>query len=360
MNKQSIVKPDGRLLWYYWWTDPPVVAAGPRQAMRLELPGLELRWNPFDEEWVMVAPSRQERTFLPPREQCPLCPTRLRSLQTEVPSSTYEIVVFENRFPPLHRAPPQPARRLASVQPARGACEVVVYSQDHDATLADLDIEQITRLIEVWTERYLELSSRKNVKYVFVFENRGEQIGVTLSHPHGQIYAFPFVPPRVRRQLASSARHSRKHGSCLQCMTSQREEREKTRIVVKTPSIVAYVPFFARLPYEVHVTTRQHRTSLAELLPEERADLARVLQVVLRKYDNLWNSALPFTMSMLQRPADGKRYPGCHFRIEFAPVHRGPDKLKYLAGCEVGAGTFINDRSPEKTAAQLRRAAPRT
>ena len=158
----------------------------------------ELRWHPLLQEWVITATHRQERTFHPPPEYCPLCPTRDAAYPTEVPEPTYEIVVFENRFPSLLREPPAPAvapTPFSPVMPAQGVCEVVLYTPDHHATLADLPLERIEQLIYVWRDRDAELGARPEVQYVFIIENKGREIGVTLSHPHGQIYAYPFLPP---------------------------------------------------------------------------------------------------------------------------------------------------------------------
>lgn len=362
LQKTRTTKPDGRRLWYYTWQGtPPIIEAG-SVGPTLESEGLELRWNPLVEEWVVVAPERQERTHLPPPEYCPLCPTRDASLPTEVPSPDYEIVVFENRFPSFRREAPQshvPAAPYHSAE-AAGACEVVLYSPQHDATLGAMPEDHIVRLVEVWTDRYRELGARPEVDYVFIFENRGKEIGVTLTHPHGQIYAFPFVPPRARRELEAAGRYRRAHRRCLHCDVIRAETAGRLRLVAEREGFVAFVPYFARYPYEVHVVSRRHRPSLTALSAAERRDLAAVLKVVLLKYDNLWGFALPFVMVMHQRPTDGRRHQGCHFHIEFTPPYRSPEKLKYLAGCETGAGTFINDVRAEETARELRWTEPRT
>jgi UDPglucose--hexose-1-phosphate uridylyltransferase len=362
LQKTRITKPDGRYLWYYTWEGPPPAVEALPAGPALESEGLELRWHPLLEEWVVVAPERQDRTHLPPAEYCPLCPTRDASLPTEVPSHDYEIVVFENRFPSFRRgAPPsgEPKPPYRSTE-AAGACEVVLYSPQHDATLGAMPEEHIVRLVEVWTDRYRELRARPEVDYVFIFENRGKEIGVTLTHPHGQIYAFPYVPPRARRELEAAGRYRHAHHRCLHCDLVQEEIEDSRRLVAESDGFIAFVPYFARYPYEVHVVSRRHRPSLAELSAAERRDLAAVLKIVLRKYDYLWGFPLPFVMVMHQRPTDGRRYPGCHFHIEFTPPYRSPEKLKYLAGCETGAGTFINDVRAEETAQQLRWTEPRT
>ena len=170
----------------------------------------ELRWNPLTEEWVVTATHRQDRTFFPPKDYCPLCPTAPGGFPTEVPASDYDIAVFENKFPSFRREPAAPAvspTSLYQVRPAQGICEVVVFTLQARRHLRDLSVQQMERLIEVWTDRYVELGARAFIEYVFIFENKGKEIGVTLNHPHGQIYAFSYIPPRIERELEASRKH---------------------------------------------------------------------------------------------------------------------------------------------------------
>jgi len=318
----------------------------------------EMRWDPVLEEWVITAPSRQDRTFLPPKDFCPLCPTRPGSEPTEVPDSDYEIVVFENKFPSMRAIPPTPAvtsSKLYKVKPAQGLCEVVLYTPHHDGSLADLSVEEINRLVYVWTDRYEELGKLDFIEYVFIFENKGEVIGVTIPHPHGQIYAFPFIPPKIQREIESSERHLKNTGECLFCDVLSEELGDGRRIVAENAHFVAFVPFFAHYPYEVHIYARQHKASLTDLRYDEKLDLAKLLKTILTKYDRLWGFSLPYVMVMHQKPTDGKPYHGYHFHIEFYPPNRTKEKLKYLAGTEVGAYTFVNDTLPEEKAAELRK-----
>jgi len=212
----------------------------------------------------------------------------------------------------------------------------------------------VRHLVDVWAERYGELAARPEVAYVFIFENRGKEIGVTLTHPHGQIYVFPFVPPHVGRELAAGAGHHAETGRCLVCDVVASELDDGRRVLARDGSFVAYVPCAARLPYEVHVAPAAHRPSLLELDDGERDALARLLRRVQATYDGLWGFPMPYTMVMHQRSTDGVDRPGEHLHIEFAPPYRSRDKLKYLAGVETGAGTFINDTAPEDKAAELR------
>ncbi len=308
----------------------------------------------------MFASHRQNRTFLPADDFCPLCPTREGHPPTEIPLPAFDVVVFENRFPSLGRRPPEPAvadSELYPVAPSAGANEVVVYSDDHHLSLGDMDVDRIAKVVAVWADRYAELAGRDEVAYVFIFENRGVAVGVTLHHPHGQIYAYPDIPPRARRMLDVAGAHHDDHGTCVYCDVVARERSDKVRVVAGNESFLAFVPFAARFPYEVHVASLRHAPSLLELTDPERRSLAEVLQVVVRTYDRLFAFPLPYVMSMHQAPTDdGEHGHLSHFHIEFTPLHRTAEKLKYLAGSELGAGAFINDTAPEETAARLRAA----
>lgn len=317
----------------------------------------ELRWNPLLGEWLATATHRQDRTFLPPKDFCPLCPTREGGFPTEIPESTYDIVTFENRFPSLSSHPPEPAIESSELYPVEksfGECEVVVYTPNHNSTLANEPVEQIYKLVQVWTDRFRDLSQLEFVKYVFIFENKGEAIGVTLLHPHGQIYSYPFVPPRVARELEQSKAHQEKTGNCLLCDIVAEEKRDGRRIVTENESFVAYIPFFARYPYELHVAPKRHAQDLTDFSTNEQADLAAILKQVLVAFDQLFNISFPYMMVLHAQPSDGGNYDYYHFHIEFYPPLRTATKLKYLAGSESGAGMFINDTLPEEKAAELR------
>ena len=317
----------------------------------------ELRWNPQLGEWVITATHRQDRTFLPPRDFCPLCPTRPGGVPTEIDRETFQIAVFENRFPSLHRRPPEPAVEgtdLTPVEPAAGACEVVVYTPEHDATLASASLERLRRLVAVWAHRTLELGARPEVACVFAFENKGEAIGVTLHHPHGQIYAYPSIPPILGREVRRAQEHRADTDRCLWCDLLEQERSYARRVVIETDDWLAGVPFFARWPYEVHLTPKRHVGWLHELSRAEIDGLARSLKALLVKYDSLFGFSLPYIMAIHQRPTDGGDHDGYHLHFEFYPPNRTESKLKYLAGSEAGAGAFINDTLPEETAARLR------
>lgn len=322
----------------------------------------ELRWHPFLEEWVITATHRQDRTFLPPKDYCPLCPTKPGGFPTEIPQDHYEIVVFENKFPSLRQNPTQPAvaaTQIAPVKPAQGICEVIVYTSEHNMTLANMPLNRIRNLFRVWQDRYLELGALDYIKYVLIFENKGEAVGVTLHHPHGQIYAFPFIPPKIKQELQASAKYYQQNKKCLFCATLEEEYSDGRRIVFEGEKFVAFVPFFARYPYEVYLAPKKHLASFNDFSPDDLDDLAITLKGLLVKYDLLFNLSLPYIMVIHQAPTDGKKYPDYHFHFEFYPPLRTATKLKFLAGCESGAGNFINDTLAEEKAAELRQIGPK-
>lgn len=316
----------------------------------------ELRYHPFLDTWVITATHRQDRTFHPPDDYCPLCPTAPGGFPTEIPTPEYDIAIVENRFPSLAPVPPAPAvlaGPMSAVRPSAGVCEVVCYSSDHTATFATLPLAQIRKLARVWKHRYVELAARPEVEYVFIFENKGKEIGVTLSHPHGQIYAYPFIPPVPRQELDRERAHHGATGGVLVQDWLHAELLEGTRVVWRNASFAAVVPFFARYPYEVYVAPLKHLRSLAEMGPGELDDLAEALHVVARKLDGLFGFSMPYIMVLHQAPTvDG--YDFACFHAEFYPPYRTATKLKYLAGSEAGAGAFINDTLAESSAEALR------
>jgi len=287
---------------------------------------VELRFNELRGEQVVYAAHRQDRTFLPTRDDCPLC-------------GRPALEVFPNDFPAL--APPD------------GASEVIVYSEDHDASFATLPAELAEGVVGVWRDRWAELGARPGIEYVMPFENRGEQVGVTLHHPHGQVYAFPFVPPVPAAELAADERL----GGCAVCAARDAELAAGDRVVHDAGSYVAYVPYAARWPYEVHVVAREHRPSLVDCSAAELSELAAALQAVTRGYDELFGFAFPYILCVHQAPTG--RNGGGHLHAELYSPVRTRGKVKHLAGCEQGAGTMLMDVLPETTAAELRAAIQR-
>ena len=304
----------------------------------------ELRFNELRAEQVGYAIHRQERTFLPSRDHCPLDPTRPGAAPTEIPFPTFEIAVFDNRFP--------------AFEEPHGAAEVVVYTDDHDASFGTLAPERAEALMWVWRHRYQELGARADVEYVFIFENRGVEVGVTLHHPHGQIYGYPFLPPVPALELAADERL----GGCAPCTLLAAELEDGARILYENAGVVVYVPYAARWAYEAHVVMREHRPSLLDCNADELRLLAAGLQAVVRGYDALFDRPFPYVMAVHQAPTVARAGTGSssgHLHVEFYPPLRTAEKLKYLAGSEQGAGTFISDTLPEESAVALREAIAR-
>jgi len=317
----------------------------------------ELRWNPLLGEWTVTATHRQDRTFFPPPGYCPLCPTAPGGFPTEVPEPTYDIVVFENKFPSLHLNPPAPAveaSELYPVRPAHGVCEVVVYTPEHNSSLAQQPVSQIYKLMKVWQDRFNDLNNHDFVEYVFIFENKGEAVGVTLPHPHGQIYAYPFVPPRIAQKVKQCREHKEKTGLNLIANILEDERKDGRRIVAENESFTALIPFFARYPYELHIYPNIRAGALTDFSLTQLQDLAIIFKQVLTAFDKLFDVSFPYIMAINNRPSDEADYSFFDFHIEFYPPMRTATKLKFLAGSEAGAGMFINDTLPEEKAAELR------
>ncbi len=319
----------------------------------------ELRWNAHLGEWTMTSSGRMERTYHPPADFCPLCPTAPGAFETEIPEPDFDLVVFENRFPSLFDPPLEPVvagTELSPVKPSHGRCEVVVYTPEHEGSLGALSLERLFRLALVWQDRYRELGALDFIDYVLIFENRGREVGVTLDHPHGQIYAFPFVPPIPARELEVAAAYRARTGSCLTCALLAEELAAGNRVVLENEHFVVYIPFAARYPYETMVVPRTCRPSLAEMGEDELWSLAAALKATTLAYDALFDLPLPYMMIFHQAPTDGRSWPNAHFHVEFHPLQRSADKLKYRASVESGAGNFINDSLPEEKAEEMRAA----
>ncbi|HET9076879.1 MAG TPA: galactose-1-phosphate uridylyltransferase [Acidimicrobiales bacterium] len=320
----------------------------------------ERRFDPTTGEWVTFATHRQNRTYKP-ADFCPLCPTLPGREPTEIPYPSFEVVTFDNLFPSYSPWPPVPdvePTDLYPTAPAAGRCEVVVYSDDHTVTFSELDGARVRMLVDVWADRTAVLGAEAAIDYVMPFENKGETVGTTLSHPHGQIYGYPEVPPRPRRELEAALAHHARVGRCVHCDVLAAELVDGRRVVAADAGWVAWVPFWARFPYEVHVAPTAHRSALPELDDAERDGLAHILSVVARSYDRLWGFSLPYVMAFHQQPTDGDPgwAPVSHLHVEFAPPNRAPDRLKYLAGSELAGGAFVTDVAPETAAAELRAA----
>jgi UDPglucose--hexose-1-phosphate uridylyltransferase len=333
--------------------------------------GPEMRRDPLTGDWVPMASHRMNRTHLPAVDACPLCPARPGTAGTgyadgEVPSTDYDVVVFENRFPALMAVPGAPdapwlvdAEPLQVARPAAGRCEVVCFSPEHTSSFADLTPQRVRTIIEAWTDRTAALSALPGIEEVFCFENRGREIGVTLPHPHGQIYAFPFVTPRTSAVLREAAAHRERTGGHLLHDVVAAERRAGTRVVLDSAHWVAYVPAAARWPVEVHLAPKRDVLDLPGLDDAERDDLATTYLELLRRLDRFFVDPegggpipLPYIAGWHQAVVGEGRELG-RLHLQVFSVLRAPGRLKYLAGVESGLAAWISDTTPERIAARL-------
>jgi UDPglucose--hexose-1-phosphate uridylyltransferase len=353
MYAQKLLKPDGRKLTLYSRYPIAEGISAPSPSKNPVPANPHLRWHPLRGEWVAYASYRQGRTFMPPPEYNPLAPTINLKVPTELPQGDYDIAVFDNRFPSLTLATQDAPDCIVETLPANGACEVVVFTQDPDASLGALSLEHLDLLLQVWSDRTRELGANPQIQYVLPFENKGVEVGVTLHHPHGQIYAYPFIPPVPARMLEQQRRFYDQKGRGLLEDLIQQEIADNKRIIYQDEVAIAFVPVCARYPYEVWIAPKQPVPSFCELTPAQRWGLAHALKTVCLKYDGLWHRPFPYLMAWFQAPTDGESHPQAHLHAEFYPPYRTGDKLKYLAGTELAAGMFANDALPEEKAYEL-------
>ncbi|WP_327047134.1 galactose-1-phosphate uridylyltransferase [Microbispora sp. NBC_01189] len=340
---------DGRELIYFDRRDDAAHgAADPRDLPARPLAS-ELRYDPLMDEWVAVARHRQTRTHLPSARECPLCPGHPGS---EIPSP-YEVAVFENRFPSFsfNTGAHEQVGGLSEVRPGIGRCEVVCFTSDHDASFSSLGDEQAALVVAAWADRTAELSALPGVEQVFCFENRGAEIGITLPHPHGQIYAYPYVTPRTRQMLDTAARH--RGGNLFADVLAA--ERSGPRVVAANEHWTAFVPAAARYPFEVHLYPHRRVPDIPALSQEERAAFAPLYIDVLRRLDGLFGVVMPYVAAWHQAPVTYRR-DLAHLHLQLFTIRRAADKLKYLAGSESAMGAFVNDVLPEEAAHMLREA----
>ncbi|MFC9054312.1 galactose-1-phosphate uridylyltransferase [Streptomyces anthocyanicus] len=351
MKKTSTRLADGRELVYYDLRDDTVRDAVDRRPLERTVTTSEVRRDPLLGDSVAVASHRQGRTYHPPADQCPLCPSDGERL-SEIPDSAYDVVVFENRFP--------------SLAGDSGRCEVVCFTSDHDASFADLSEEQARLALDAWTDRTSELSHLPSVEQVFCFENRGAEIGVTLGHPHGQIYAYPFTTPRTALMLRSLAAHKDATGGGNLFDSVLEEELAGERVVLEGEHWAAFVPYAAHWPYEVHLYPKRRVPDLLGLDEAARTEFPKVYLELLRRFDRIFGEGeppTPYIAAWHQAPFgqleefEGVTRDDFALHLELFTIRRTSGKLKFLAGSESGMNVFINDVPPERAAERLREVA---
>ena len=308
-------------------------------------PTPHMRWNPSREEWVTYSATRKVRTAFPPKEYCPLCPGAELDFPTEVPFKDFEVAIFPNRWASFNTNTENISIDGLDVKPSNGKCEVVVYSPNHSDTLAQMSLDRIELLFYSWSDRYQNLLSQNDIKYVMPFENRGEECGVTLHHPHGQIYAFPFIPPVIKKEIDAFS----KENFILKLM----KNLEEKYYVYQDDFVIAAVPPFARYAYEIWIIPKRQIPGPWQFTDQEYKSFAQALQKVVKGYDNFLGRRCPYIMGLHAAPKiDDKKF---HFHMEFYPPLRHGDKPKILAGSESMAGAFIMDVLPEESALELRK-----
>lgn len=322
-----------------------------------------MRRDPLTGEWSTYAAHRMNRTFMPPANENPLGPTQPHQLPTEIPSDDYDVVVFENRFPSFARAAyegealPETVDGMDLVQQrkARGRCEVVCFSPNSSGSFCELSPTRVRTIIEAWAHRTKELSQLEGIKEVFCFENRGEEIGVTLQHPHGQIYAYPFLPPRIANIVEQAKDYAQRTGRRLFDDVIDQEQRAGTRIVAKGKHWLAYVPAAAKWPLELMLVPLRHVADFTELTDEEKEELATLYPRLLRQVDRFFPGVekTAYIAAWNQAPVGEEREYG-RLHLQLFSLRRSPDKMKFLAGSESAMAVWINDTTPEKIAERLR------
>ena len=348
---------DGREILFFSSDGPPAIGVDRRDLpARPTVPVTTVRRDPTTGDNVIIAPARQERTYKPPRTMCPLCPDP-SGLSSEIPAEDYEVVVFENRFPSLATPAGFVEQEVAAdplrvERPGLGRCEVVCFASDHDGSFAELSHRHARLVLDAWSHRTAELLARSDIEEVYCFENRGEEIGVTLTHPHGQIYGYPFRTRRTSSLLRTAAQYRAEHGADLFEAVLASEIADGSRILVRTQYVTAFVPYAAKWPAEVHVYPNRHVHNLSELTDAEADDLAAVYLVLLRAFDALYDAPLPYIASWHQYRSDSAEG---YLHGELFSIRRSADKLKYLAGSESGRDAFVTDKTPEAIADELRR-----
>ena len=313
----------------------------------------ELRYNPLTKDWVMIASHRQNRPQMP-KDWCPFCPG-----SGKVPDN-FTVHKHDNDFPALSQNPPVPddvETELYKTKEAYGKCEVILYSPEHTVTLPELSVPHIRELVDLWTERFCELKKDEKIKYIFIFENRGDVVGVTMPHPHGQIYGYSYIPKKPEVEIESAKEHLANTGKCLFCDILDNEIKAKDRIIIENEDFITFLPFFTDYPYGVYIAAKEHIQNLSQFSDRQKDNLAKILKETAGMLDNLFDYPFPYMMCMHQDPVNSGDFSDCfHFHIEFYPPMRAADKQKFNASSETGAWAACNPTAPEEKAIELRAA----
>ena len=301
----------------------------------------------------MIASHRQGRPQMP-ENWCPFC-----SGSGKVPKN-YDVFEYDNDFPALSQQPSLPddvANDFFKTLPAYGKCEVILYSPEHTVTLPELPVSHIRKLVDLWVERFVAIKQDEKIKYIFIFENRGDLVGVTMPHPHGQIYGYSVMPKKLQLELEACKEHFDSSGHCLICDIIKEEKAFEKRIIFENKHFICYLPFYCEYPYGVYIAAKSHKGTIDEFNDEEKTALASILKETSGMLDALFDYKFPYMMCMHNAPVnveDTSEY--YHFHIEFFPPMRSADKQKFNASSETGAWAHCNPTCPEEKAQELRQA----
>lgn len=313
----------------------------------------ELRYNPLLDSWVMVSAKRQFRPYLP-KDNCPFCPG-----SGKVPAD-YDVHVFQNDYPVLSANPSEPddvGGNLYQTREAAGSCEVILYSSDHYATLPDLTRSQMKRVIDLWTKTFDKLDKDEKHQYVMIFENRGKEVGVTITHPHGQVYAYPFIPQKVKIELDNCKKYLQKTGRNMFDDIIKEEKRFGQRVVLENDYFIAFIPFFTDTPFGLFIVSKENKTALTDFTEEEKNALGDILQEVIGGMDHLFNCTFPFMMGIHGRPSNSENVESYYrFHIEFYSPMQTKEKLKLNAASETAGWAVALPTRAEDNAVILRKA----
>ena len=319
----------------------------------------ELRYNPLLDDWTMVSANRSKRPDMP-KDYCPFDPG-----SGKVPED-YDVLKYDNDFPILSQNPPEPddvGSELYKTDYSYGKCDVILYSPDHYASLHELSVEHIVKLVDLWEERTIELSRDEKIKYIFPFENRGEEVGTTMPHPHGQIYGYSKMPLRLRLELENAKNYYEENGKCVFCQMKDDEEAFGERVVMENEHFIAFIPFFSEYPFGVYILPKEHISNFTEFDEGMKTSFAEMLKRLTGSFDTLYDRKFPYMMCIYQNPVNSPEYGNVedyyHFHVKFFPPLRGANSIKWNASSETGAWVHGNPRRVEETAAELRDAVVR-
>ena len=321
----------------------------------------ELRWNPMINDWVMINSNRQSRPVMP-KGYCPFCPG------SEKISEIYDVMKYDNDFPALSQFPPAPENvsgksRVYKTRPMYGKCEVILFSPEHESSICEFAVEHIKKIVDLWVERFIEISKDEKIKYIFIFENRGELVGVTQPHPHGQIYGYSVLPKKIEIEEKCFKKYFKENKSCMFCDINRDEVEFKERVICENEDFIVYVPFFAEYVYQVYIASKSHKSNITQFNQKEKTSLAEILKMTAGMYDALFEKKFPYMMCMHNAPVNAKNMEVInktfHFHIEFYTPLRSETIQQFNASSESGVWAHCNPSSPEEKAWELREALKR-